>query len=194
MGHRALVAYRRPDQRYDIRYSHWGGERVALGEQITAETPLADGSIDPELVGHAISRDRILSAYLDPCTYERLVLVSPGEDYRTTTYRVCWLEWAVSHGGCRGGIVPVDTLAVDERVRIWFQATKTTLADIVEMGALSRRAARTYLEARVCEEEDGTAYTYGEGGVDGGEYATPPDRRPEVRTRLADRDDDCERW
>ncbi|WP_440770194.1 DUF6735 family protein [Natronorubrum sp. DTA28] len=176
MGHRALVAYRRPDRRYDVRYSHWGGDGVSFGERITAETPLADGAVNPDLLANAIDRERVLTAHLDPCIYEVLYLVSPGADYRVSAYRVCWLEWGDGREDGRGAIVAVADDAADRRVRTWFRATKTALADMIEMGALSRRAAQAYLEARVCEDEDGTVYTYGASEGDEPSYTPTPDR------------------
>ncbi len=160
MGHRALVAYRRPDHRYDLRYSHWGGEHLSLASRITRETPLADGAIAAELLATAITRDRILAGYLDPCVYEALYVVTPGARYTVVSYRVCWLEWGDGRDDGRGAIVEVSPGARDRTLRTWLRATKTVLGDIVEMGALSRRAALTYLEARICEERDGTVYTY----------------------------------
>ncbi len=44
------------------------------------------------------------------------------------------------------------------------------------MGALSRRAARAYLEARVCEERAGIPYTYGESTDGESTYTPTPDR------------------
>ncbi|MBZ6493409.1 DUF6735 family protein [Natrinema longum] len=172
MGHRALVAYRRPDRLYDLRYSHWGGETVALADEITATTPLADGAIEGALIADSISRARILTAYLDPCVYEALYLVTPSRNYDVDAYRVCWLEWGDGRDGGRGAIVAVDS-EEDGTVRRWFRATKTALGDIIEMGALSRRAAQAYLEARVCEERDGIPYTYGESLDDGESTYTP---------------------
>ena len=175
MGHRALVAYRRPDRRYDIRYSHWGGDGVSLADRITAEAPLADGAVNPDLLANAIDRERVLTAHLDPCIYELLYLVSPGADYRVSPYRVCWLEWGDGREDGRGAIVAVADDAADRRVRTWFRATKTALADVIEMGALSRRAAQAYLEARVCEDEDGTVYTYGASEPEDSSYTPTPD-------------------
>lgn len=179
MGHRALVAYRRPDRRYDLRYSHWGGEDGSFGDRISAETPLADGAVDADLLADSITRDRILTDHLDPCIHEMLYLVAPGSDYRVSAYRVCWLEWGDGRDGGRGAIIAVDSAAADRTVRTWFRATKTALADIIEMGALSRRAAQAYLEARICEDEDGTVYTHGDDdGVDPDDsaYTPTPDR------------------
>ncbi|WP_458186132.1 DUF6735 family protein [Haladaptatus sp. NG-WS-4] len=39
MAHRALVAYERPDGRYDRHYAHWGATSLALRHRITPETP-----------------------------------------------------------------------------------------------------------------------------------------------------------
>ncbi|SDJ52282.1 DUF6735 family protein [Natronorubrum texcoconense] len=189
MGHRALVAYRRPDRRYDVRYSHWGGDGVSLGERITAETPLADGAVNPDLLANAIDREQVLTAHLDPCIYEVLYLVSPGADYRVSAYRVCWLEWGDGREDGRGAIVAVADDAADRRVRTWFRATKTALADMIEMGALSRRAAQAYLEARVCEDENGTVYTYGASEGDDSSYTPTPDRwLGDERVREGNRD------
>ncbi|WP_408958053.1 DUF6735 family protein [Natrinema sp. 74] len=182
MGHRALVAYRRPNGRYDLRYSHWGGEDLSLAAEITATTPLADGAVEGELLADSVARDRILTDHLDPCVHEALYLVAPAANYRVDPYRVCWLEWGTGQNPGRGTIVAVDP-AADSAVRRWVRATKTALADIVEMGALSRRAARTYLEARVCEEYDGIVYTYGDSSAaDSGIPDAPPSTRwPEGR-------------
>ncbi|MDF9746069.1 DUF6735 family protein [Natrinema salsiterrestre] len=185
MGHRALVAYGRPDRLYDLRYSHWGGEDLTLATEITAATPLADGAIEGSLVADSIARDRILSDYLDPCVYEALYLVDPEADYEVDPYRICWLEWGDGRDGGRGAIV--STRPDDGTVGRWFRATKTALADIVEMGALSRRAAQAYLEARVCEERNGILYTYEESLEDGDSTYTPtPDRWLERDRREGD--------
>ncbi|WP_247001893.1 DUF6735 family protein [Halosolutus gelatinilyticus] len=160
MGHRALVAYRRPDHLYDLRYSHWGANDLSLATSITAETPLADGAVAADLLADAIARDRILADYLDPCVHEALYVVDPADDYAIATYRVCWLEWGDGHDGGRGAIVDVAPGSADRDLRTWFRATKTVLGDVVEMGGLSRRAALAYLEARVCEDQGGTVYTY----------------------------------
>ncbi|QFU81253.1 DUF6735 family protein [Natronorubrum aibiense] len=178
MGHRALVAYRRPDRLYDLRYSHWGGEDVSIGDRISAETSLASGAVDADLLADSVARDHILTDFLDPCIHELLYLVAPGTDYDVAAYRVCWLEWGDGRDDGRGAIVAVDSDDADRRVRTWFRATKTTLADLVEMGALSRRAAQAYLESRVCEDEDGTVYTYAgaEADLPDAEYTPTPDR------------------
>ncbi|SFC41839.1 hypothetical protein SAMN05444422_10863 [Halobiforma haloterrestris] len=186
MGHRALVAYRRPDRLYDLRYSHWGGADLSLAEAIDDGSPLADGTVDAGLLADSIARERILTGYLDPCIYEALYLVAPGREYAVDAYRVCWLEWGDGRDGGRGAIVAADPSADEPRIRTWFRATKTTLGDAVEMGALSRRAAQAYLEARVCEDEDGTVYTYTGRGTengtrdgsagDGDAYEPTPDR------------------
>ena len=148
MGHRALVAYRRPDRLYDLRYSHWGGEGLRLADAIGPETPLAAGAVDADLLADSVVRDRILTDYLDPCVHEALYLVAPASGYRVDAYRVCWLEWSDGRDEARGAVVESDP-DDDRALETWFRATKTTLGDVVEMGDLSRRAARIYLESRV---------------------------------------------
>ncbi|MGQ3413576.1 DUF6735 family protein [Natrinema sp. LN54] len=189
MGHRALVAYRRPDRLYDLRYSHWGGEGLSLADEITAATPLADGVIEGSLLADSITRDRILQDFLDPCVHEALYLVAPADDYAVDAYRVCWLEWGDGRDDGRGAIVAAraddgaGAGTEGERIETWFRATKTALADIIEMGALSRRAAQAYLEARVCEDQDGILYTYGESVDEDSSYTPTPDRWLEEERR-----------
>ncbi|WP_254765738.1 DUF6735 family protein [Salinilacihabitans rarus] len=157
MGHRALVAYRRPDRRYDLRYSHWGGEGLALATAITHDAPLARSAVDAELLAAGVALDHVLTDYLDPRGYEALYLVSPA--FAVRPYRAFWLGWGDGRRRGRGALVAADP-GDDLELRTWFRATKTALADVVEMGVLSRRAAQAYLEARVCEDRDGHLYTY----------------------------------
>lgn len=164
VGHRALVAYQRPDHLYDLRYTHWGGEDLSLAHTLTSDTPLARGAVDSDLLADSVSLERVLGDYLDPCGYEALYLVTEGFEVRT--YRVLWLEWGDGREEGRGAIVRVEPGTHDLTVRTWFRATKTVMGDVVEMGVLSRRAAQSYLEARVCEDEDGHVYTYGEDAAD----------------------------
>lgn len=174
MGHRALIAYRRPDRRYDLRYSHWGGDTLQLASQLATGTPLADTDVAAPLLADAVTHDGILTAYLDPCSYEALYVVTPGEPIEV--YRVCWLEWDDGRDDGRGALVAVTPGSDDRDLRTWFRATKTVLGDGIEMGYLSRRAAQTYLEARICEEQGGIPYTYdGDRGGDN-RSAAPGDR------------------
>lgn len=41
MGHRALVVYERPDELYNLHYSHNGGLHLQLKQEITPSTPFA---------------------------------------------------------------------------------------------------------------------------------------------------------
>ena len=173
MGHRALVAYRRPDYLYDVRYSHWGGDELALVGDLSRDAPLARGAVDPTLLADAVALGRVLTDYLDPCVYEAFYLVSP--EYEVSAYRVCWLEWSDGREPGRGAIVATKPGERDREIRAWFRAIKTTLADVVAMGALPRRAAGSYLEARVCEDENGHVYTYGESD-DGNRHDAAVDR------------------
>ncbi|WP_132061036.1 DUF6735 family protein [Halorussus amylolyticus] len=42
MGHRALIAYERPDRLYNLHYSHWGALNLRLRQKITERTPFGD--------------------------------------------------------------------------------------------------------------------------------------------------------
>lgn len=115
MTHRALVAYRRPDGAFDLRYAHWG---TRVGDAIGPATPLggpADRRVDADRPSQADRRtddgqrdadfpaptrvspvplatgadaDRVLRA-VDPAL-ESLVVVSPR--FETATYLVVSLD------------------------------------------------------------------------------------------------------
>jgi len=156
MGHRALVAYRRPDRLYDLRYSHWGGGDCSLADDLEPETPLAEGAVNADLLADSVALDRILTDYLDPQIYEALYLVADAE---TLAYRICWLEWANGRERSRGALIKCDS-DESQAIDTWFRATKGTLADLVEMGALSHKTAAVYLESRVYDDQDGIVYTF----------------------------------
>ncbi|WP_255167810.1 DUF6735 family protein [Natrononativus amylolyticus] len=174
MGHRALVAYRRPDGRYDLRYSHWGADRFALAWRLTASTPLASGAVEPDLMADGVSPGALLAEHLDPRTYEALYLVSGGFD--VTTYLVASLELHTAIDDARrrprGVIVEVTPGTPERELRNWLRVTTDVLADVVDAGALSRETARAYLENRVRDELNGYCYTY-----------EPPGRRDDERRR-----------
>lgn len=50
MGHRALIAYERRDENYNLHYSHWGGCDLRLKHTITEATPF--GSECPTEAAH----------------------------------------------------------------------------------------------------------------------------------------------
>ena len=159
MGGSALVAYHRPDRLFDLRFSHWGATECRLTDEITTETPLARGQVDSERLADAVARDRILTEYLDPQGHDVLYLVSTS--FGVDAYRVWWLGWSDGRSCGRGALIETAPGERDHHLRTWFRATKAVLADSIEMGVLSRRAAGAYLEARVCEDQDGHVYTYG---------------------------------
>ncbi len=159
MGHRALIAYRRPDHLYDLRYSHWGGDHLEIREYLNAENPLANGRIDAEVLADSVALASVLTDFLDPCCYEVLYLVDADFDIRS--YHVCWLDFGDGRHLGRGALIGVDDATEDHTIRTWFRAIKTTVSDLVEMGVFSREAARSYLETRITEEQDGYFYTYG---------------------------------
>lgn len=49
MGHRALIAYERPDSTYNVHYSHWGAIHLRLKRAITEETPFGGDKPDQTL-------------------------------------------------------------------------------------------------------------------------------------------------
>jgi hypothetical protein len=181
MGHRALVAFERRDHLYDLRYSHWGGDDLGLTGQIDDESPLGNGAVESSLLADSIAFDRVLVDYLDPSVHEALFIVSEG--YEVDPYRVLWLEWSNEHAETRGAVIPVEPGTHDCDLLTWFRAVKGVLGDVIEMGSLTRRAAVSYLEARVCEDRAGQPYTYAADATTGtvapAETAWYPDDRTE---------------
>ncbi|QLH84930.1 DUF6735 family protein [Halosimplex pelagicum] len=49
MGHRALIAYERPDSTYNCHYSHWGAMHLRLKNDIAKETPFGRERPDERL-------------------------------------------------------------------------------------------------------------------------------------------------
>lgn len=45
MGHRALLAYERPDETYNLHYTHWGGCNLRLKYKITPKTPFGGNDL-----------------------------------------------------------------------------------------------------------------------------------------------------
>jgi len=158
MGHRALVGYRRPDVGYDVHYSHWGGEGLALVSALGHDDPFADGAVEPDPLAEGVELGELLSTHLDPRIHEALYLVSPA--FRVAAYRSLWLGWGDDREPPRGAIVAAEPGPADRELRAWFRGVKTTLTDVVELGALDRRTATAYLESRVGEDHAGFVYSY----------------------------------
>ncbi|WP_123538178.1 DUF6735 family protein [Halosimplex salinum] len=59
MGHRALIAYERPDSTYNCHFTHWGAQNLRLKPAISKETPF--GGDDPDRTVQTVHR-RLLEA------------------------------------------------------------------------------------------------------------------------------------
>ncbi|MFC4447481.1 DUF6735 family protein [Halorussus aquaticus] len=70
MGHRALVAYERPDELYNLHYSHNGGLHLRLKRELTSRTPFGGKETNSrqelltELLESTDSTDSIVEAFL----------------------------------------------------------------------------------------------------------------------------------
>jgi hypothetical protein len=53
MGHRALLAYERPDETYNLHYTHWGGCNLRLKYKITPKTPFGGDDLDNQYTQRA---------------------------------------------------------------------------------------------------------------------------------------------
>ncbi|WP_458206078.1 DUF6735 family protein [Haladaptatus sp. NG-SE-30] len=174
MGHRALVAYERPDGRFDRHYAHWGATSIALRHRITPKTPFAGGiddrwtpAVEPTPRATGLSFEE--AATFDYQQFEAFYFVSLA--WVVTAYLPLWFGSAIDGDAVigvdtdidvdTGTDVDVDTDAgvlvsvYDDRdaahVRRWFRATRAVVRDMVRRGALDEEQATEYLDARVTE-------------------------------------------
>jgi hypothetical protein len=118
VGHRALIAYRRPDELYNCHYSHWGGLKLRLKQSVTSETPFGGEASDSDVQAYfrsslrateneqfepptapsagvdlapfevGVTLDSILSQQLNFLSHEAFYVVE--EDFDVTAYRTLW--------------------------------------------------------------------------------------------------------
>ncbi|WP_256391477.1 DUF6735 family protein [Natronoarchaeum rubrum] len=78
MGHRALLAYERPEESYNIHYSHWGALNLQLKHDIDDETPFG---------GHDVHAEWAAEIFEQSCGQELPSgLLKSDERPRTTVY------------------------------------------------------------------------------------------------------------
>ncbi|WP_435152131.1 DUF6735 family protein [Haladaptatus sp. DFWS20] len=154
MRHRALVAYERPDGRYDRHYAHWGATSLSLRHKITPETPFAGGienrwtpAIEPLPQATALPFED--TATFDYQQIEAFYVVSLA--WVVTVYLPLWFGTTVEADPTVGALVAVSEDQDANHVRQWFQATRAVVRDMVRRGALSEREATNYLATRVPE-------------------------------------------
>lgn len=157
MAHRALVAYERPDGRYDVHTARWGGYEW-LAPRITPTDPYADGAVDPEprVVARPFESVRTM---LDFARHEALYLIDRA--YTVESYVPLWLDMdhylGPAAGDSRGDddgpdgdpeglLVAVDSATEAARLRRWLRAAKATLAEAVAADCLTPEAAGEVLE------------------------------------------------
>jgi len=74
MGHRALIAYERPDELYNLHYTHWGGLNLRLKTTLSPGTPY--GETEP-ITGNR----RAFGRFLEESTSESVSLVETDSQY-----------------------------------------------------------------------------------------------------------------
>jgi hypothetical protein len=148
VAHRALVAYERPDGRYDVHTARWGGFEW-LVSRITAADPYADGAVDatPRVVARPFGSVRTM---LDFAHHETLYRVDTG--YAVEAYLPLWLDMSHYLGAPpevdtdpEGLLVAVDSATEAARIRRWLRAAKGTLAEAVAADCLDAAAAHDVL-------------------------------------------------
>ncbi len=158
MGHRALVAYERPDGRYDRHYAHWGATSLALRHEIAPETPFAGGTfsgdtdrwtpaVEPTPEATRLSFEQATN--VDYQQFEAFYVVSLA--WIVTAYLPLWFGATVDADPTVGALVTVSDDHDATYVRQWFRATRAVVRDMVRRGALSECEATNYLDSRLTE-------------------------------------------
>lgn len=165
MAHRALVAYERGPDSYDVHTARWGALDGRLWRAITPDSPYDDGSVDPE----PRVRDRSFEAVLtmvDPAVHEAVYRV--GADGSVAAFLVAWLGLAhylgrppAVEGRQPGLLVAVERPGAAADLRAWLRAAKATLAEAVAAGHLEEPDARETLAAALRERSGGCVHRIG---------------------------------
>ncbi|MFB6166462.1 MAG: DUF6735 family protein [Haloarculaceae archaeon] len=164
MGARALVAYERDPDRYDLHESQWGAHRWALAAAIAPGTSPGDPEDDDARVeADPVARDQPLAAirdrYLDYQLHEALYLVSADRAVRP--FAVCWfglpgVDRERPRDGCAVAVDPSDPARDGAFLSGWCAGAKDCALELHEHGVLGADAARsllaTLLFARVADE------------------------------------------
>ncbi len=156
MAHRALVAYERPNGRYDVHTSRLGGLDWRLARTISPADPYAGGDVDPKPNVVARPFEHVLTM-VDLARHEAVFRVEI--DYRVRTYLPLWfgLDHYVGPDtpADRGLVVAVDGPDEAARLRRWLQTAKGVLADGISDGVLGVAEAHRILEKAVRTRVDG---------------------------------------
>lgn len=151
MAHRALLAYERPDGRYDVHAARWGGFEW-LVPAITPTDPYAEGAVDPEprVVARPFESVRTM---VDFARHEALYRVDT--DYAVDAFLPLWLgldHYLASEtddsedvADPEGLLVAVESATEAARLRRWLRAAKAALAEAVDGEYLDATEARSVL-------------------------------------------------
>ncbi|MFW6018163.1 MAG: DUF6735 family protein [Halapricum sp.] len=165
MAHRALVAYQRPDGRYDLHTSRLGGLDCRLARAITSTDPYASGDVDPTPNVVARPFEDVLTM-VDVVRHEAVYRVSV--EYDVETYLPLWFGFEHYRGADRkavdserGLVVAIGGPEEAAALRQWFQAVKGVLATGISEGVLGVVDAHEILDSAVRERIDGDIYEPG---------------------------------
>lgn len=155
VGHRALVAYERPDGSYDLHYSHWGALGLLLAREISPGTPWGGSSsagtprVDPRPIATGLPLEAILTDHLDFLVHEAFYVVSTA--WEVTAFCTIWFGMGDDPTVGNGAVVSAraDDPADEPALRGWFRGARELLAELVEAGAIPRARASRHLEAAV---------------------------------------------
>lgn len=178
MGHRALVAYERPDGRFDLHYSHWGAARFALADAITARTPYGgadegaggadpadpDPAVDPEPIATGLAFDAVAAERVDFQLHEACYRVDPA--FGVTAFLPLWFGLAYDAeavqrsatvgNGALVALRPGEEAADARYLRGWLRGMKAAVGTLCDRWAVTPGEATSLLAERVAGlEADG---------------------------------------
>lgn len=142
MAHRALVAYGRADERYDVYYAHWGAADLSLATRLS--TPDQD-PVGPEPLATGVPFEAVVGEVLDPLMHEALYVLAEGSDPPVRAYRVLWLG-PVGVGGGLAVAVDPESPCDDPRVVAWFRGARALAAACRRRDGVPAETVATLLE------------------------------------------------
>lgn len=150
MGARALVALERPDGRYDLYHTQWGGERVDRLVSLVRAGEVPTDLVDTDPLDTGVHTEQVL-APVDTREYEAVVV--GGE--RPDAYLVCRVAVDSDSRAERStALVPYSDRMAAERIRQFLRTTRDVLGDAVEAGLVPASVATGYVAARLARHPD----------------------------------------
>lgn len=164
MGHRALVAYERADDRYDVHYSHWGAaldlvagltRETPFGGPVPREGPRDEPAVDPDPIATGVPFPAVVADHLDFVQHEALYVVRDGYDvaeYRVLPFLIPTADGLIEGNPTVGRGVLLEVTSADPGsgyVLGWFDGVRDVIGELVDRGVFDPEDVVPSLETRV---------------------------------------------